>query len=311
MKSIPRIRVQPTRIGTSGSAVRISGFRGGFTLIELLVVIAIIALLAAMLLPVLTRSREKVRTVVCLSNMKQVSLMRRDFLYDYQGRLNRDAPMNNGQPDPQGTGWNYYLLHDGQPSEGSVCPSTQLKPVGQRRLLAYWTTVPAVFLGAADQPWCMYDAYNPDILPGRPRRWHIGSYAFNDWVQGVSYWQDTTNLARCFTTENDVQRPVLTPFYVESILNETAPLATDLPSSDLYLGWNFDTPGQMSWLTIARHRYRPLHAPTSCYWSLVHPGAINVSFVDGHVGTVPLEQLWQLYWHKDYQPPAKRPGAAQ
>jgi hypothetical protein len=33
-----------------------------------------------------------------------------------------------------------------------------------------------------------------------------------------------------------------------------------------------------------------------------------VGFFDGHVELVPLERLWSLYWHKDYQPPAKRPG---
>lgn len=57
--------------------------KNGFTLIELLVVIAIIAVLAAMLLPVLSKARERAKMATCINNLKQISLAIKMYADDY------------------------------------------------------------------------------------------------------------------------------------------------------------------------------------------------------------------------------------
>ena len=72
--------------------------RRAFTLIELLVVIGIIALLMAILLPVLSRAREQARQVVCASNMRQICMAMHSYAGANSGYL--PIPGSGGETMP-------------------------------------------------------------------------------------------------------------------------------------------------------------------------------------------------------------------
>ena len=245
----------------------------GFTLIELLVVISVIALLIAILLPALNKARESAKSTVCTSSLHSWALVFGVYSGDYDGKWSQ-------WPRDYTTGWWMVLLKPYYSVEKMrACPAAVLD-IDEK-------VIPLQM--------------NQDTYGGAKEAWGpvwdgtTGSYGINHYLYG--------HVSNIWTTDND--KAFFWGRIETSGMGNNVPLLMDCTWPGTFPSYSDSVPPSGDDGNPTQQWGLGINCEMARVCLDRHGRAINSSFTDLSCRKVPLPELWDMKWHRQWKPQFK------
>ncbi len=246
-----------TGVGSASPIVLPRRWIKGFTLIELLVVIAIIAILAAMLLPALSRAKEKAKRISCVNNLRQIGIGLTIYAGDNNDYVVEARWADGGTPpNPPGSVKGRYNQHAINAPQADSLKSVYLDPT-KTNTASVWAC-PSLGIGSA--------AYNDTTTPPQ---WNVGYQYF-----GGIYWWYNQAYSSGIISASPTKLSTAKPSWV---------LAADLVCKNPSASGN-------QWADVAS----PLNTVAHKRPGTSYPDGANHLTVDGAVNWIKMQKLLQI-----------------
>ncbi len=250
----------------------------GFTLIELLVVISIIALLLSILVPTLSRVKGLARVVVCKSTLRNLGTALAIYHSTYN---NHGIEQRVDESSKTGDYWLTLLApYLGESHHGTKDVSNDQEVMG---IVDCPSTKPPLL--PAPEP-CWGTAVNRwrYAFAGRENYFAEGSYGLNFWVGGWELKTWVPKTLHSYSYRKQVPGRSDIPSFSDSNWIDFIPQNADRPPVDISIGGLYGANLGLQRICIDRHDMK-----------------VNLTFLDNHVESVPLNKLWSFKWHRDFE----------
>jgi prepilin-type N-terminal cleavage/methylation domain-containing protein/prepilin-type processing-associated H-X9-DG protein len=258
----------------AGPRITGKGAESAFTLIELLVVIAIIAILAAMLLPALSRAKAEAQSTACKNHLHQMGLALGMYVGDYQA-------------------YPYYRMIDSASGSGPQSGAWELN------LRPYY---PLDWTNRAYHCPAYKGLLSPYVITGAEATW--GSYAYNTRGAGLTSPASTSTMGLGWMSDGVPavrESQVIAPAQMYAIMDSVGQyIATNGVNPAVWVGLDFATCDQRVLMNSPILGLAPQKPPQ-------HGKSANVVHCDGHVVAVTISALFKpadtaQNWNNDHQP---------